>query len=80
MTLREYRKKHGLTLKTFGAKVGIGDPRTLQRYETERLPPLDLIERITAATDGAVTADGMAAGIRAAQARRTAPADKQAAA
>lgn len=55
--LRRYRRDAGLTLEALSARLGISKA-SLSRVETGRqTPSLALLQRITAATDGAVTAN-----------------------
>lgn len=55
--LAVYRRQHGLTLKDFADMIGVKSPAVC-RWETgSRFPRPDQIARISAVTEGAVTAD-----------------------
>lgn len=56
MNLNQWRQTRDMTMKEASILLGLESARTYQRYETgENRPDAPLIERIMAATDGAVT-------------------------
>ena len=58
MKLNEYLASSGLTLAEFAQKIGVFGPQTVWRYtKGGRIPKPEIIARIAAATNGAVTAN-----------------------
>lgn len=58
MRLSDYLHKHGLSAAEFGRKAGITNRVTMSRYVRGlRIPRPDEMGRITAASDGEVTAN-----------------------
>jgi len=56
MSLRDWRKKSGLTSKEFGERCGVSEA-AIRHYETgERRPRTEIARRIEQATNGEVTA------------------------
>lgn len=54
MRQRDYRHQHNLSVAEFASRIGISDV-TAWRYENGRVPDPGVLERIIAATGGAVT-------------------------
>lgn len=56
-TLTKYLKQTKKTVREFAAEILV-DPESVRRYSRgKRIPRPDVMKRIIAATDGAVTAD-----------------------
>lgn len=59
--LTQYREARGLTMKAFSALIGV-QPAAVSRWEAgDRFPRPDQMARISAVTEGAVTADHLVA-------------------
>jgi transcriptional regulator with XRE-family HTH domain len=55
MTLKEWRVKHGLTLRAAGELLGVSHVRVMQYERGDNSPRLSTVDRIEAATKGEVT-------------------------
>lgn len=58
MILRQYLSDNNLTYQAFAKLIGVGHPRTVQRYAMGvRIPDRDIMARIATLTGGQVTAN-----------------------
>ena len=55
MRLEEYLKKHKITCKAFGAKVGVSDVQITRIINRKRNPSAHLMKTIEEVTNGEVT-------------------------
>ena len=57
MKLSDWLAQNNMNAAEFGRRLGLKYPRNVYRYINGRIPPPEIIRQITAATDGAVTAN-----------------------
>ena len=57
MKLGNYLSKHQLSLATFASRIGAHKTTVFHYVHGSRWPRVDMMRRIVAATDGAVTPD-----------------------
>ena len=61
MKLKEYLKINNIKAKDFAEKIGVTPAYVTLIHQGKRWPRVDLMRRITEATDGQVTANDFAA-------------------
>lgn len=57
MKLKEWRLNRGYSLNQAAKLIDVSDGKTVQRYESGRMPRKQILQRIYEVTDGEVTAD-----------------------